>query len=64
MSLSAISALERSREFIAAAAEAMTKKSMTSSIESLTLFDASEICGKTTSYATEVVSDLDTIMFR
>jgi len=40
--LSAISALERSREFTAAAAEAVTKKWLTSSIESLTSVDASE----------------------
>ena len=40
--LSAISALESSREFIAAAAEAVTKKSLTSSIESLILVDTSE----------------------
>ena len=40
--LSAISALERSREFTGAVAEAVTNKSLTSSIESLTSVDASE----------------------
>ena len=42
ISLSATFALERSREFTAAAAEAVTKKSVTSSIESFTSVDASE----------------------
>ena len=42
ISLSLISALERSREFTAAVAEAVTKTSLTSSIESLTSVDASE----------------------
>jgi len=42
ISLSAISALERSKKFLVAAAEAVTKKSLTSSIELLTSVDASE----------------------
>jgi len=42
ISLSAISALERSREFTGTSAEAVTKKSVTSSIESLMSVDASE----------------------
>ena len=42
ISLSAISALERSTEFTAAVAEPVTKKSLTSSIEPLTSVDASK----------------------
>jgi len=42
ISLSAISALESPREFTAAVAEPVTKKSLTSLVESLTSVDASE----------------------
>ena len=48
ISLSAISALERSRVFTVAAAEAVTKKSLTSSIGSLTSVDASEFLTSST----------------
>jgi len=54
MSLSAISALERSREFTAAAAEAVNKKSWTSSIESLTSNNASAFVAFLTSPITEM----------